>query len=74
MNPGTYTWFLLIMTVYLIYRKRTKGIVLYIASFMNILICIASPVNGLVRYTLPLMACTPLLIGWNYNYCNQNNC
>lgn len=74
MNPGTYTWFLLIMTVYLIYRKRTKGIVLYIASFMNILICIASPVNGLVRYTLPLMACIPLLIGWNYNYCNQNNC
>jgi len=74
MNPGSFTWLLLLMAIYLIYKKKAKGIVLYIASFMNILICIASPVNGLVRYALPLMACMPSLIGWSYHYCKQNNC
>lgn len=73
MNPGSYTWLLLIMTVYLIYRKKIKGTVLFIAPFMNILICIASPVNGLVRYALPLMGCMPLLIGGSYNIV-RNNC
>lgn len=73
MNPGSYTWLLLIMTTYLIYRKKTKGIVLLIAPFMNVLICIASPVNGLVRYTLPLMGCMPLLIGGSYNIV-RNDC
>lgn len=73
MNPGSYTWLLLIMTAYLIYRKKIKGTVLFIAPFMNILICIASPVNGLVRYALPLMGCMPLLIGGSYNIV-RNNC
>lgn len=74
MNLGTFTWLLLLMTTYLIYKKKAKGIILYIASFMNLLICIASPVNGLVRYALPLMACMPLLIGWSYYYCKRKNC
>lgn len=61
-DPGFYTWILLLLAGYLIYRKRTRDILLLIGSAINILICIASPVNGLLRYALPLMACTPLLI------------
>ena len=71
MNPGTYTWLILILAAYIIYKKRTKGILMYVACFMNILVCIASPVNGLLRYALPLMACMPLLIGWSYHYCKN---
>lgn len=71
MNPGTYTWLLLALAAYMIYRKNVKSILMYTASFMNVLICIASPVNGLMRYTLPLMACMPLLIGWSYHYCRH---
>jgi len=61
-DPGFYTWILLLLAGYLIYRKRTRDILLLIGPAINILICIASPVNGLLRYALPLMACTPLLI------------
>ena len=63
-NPGFYTWILLLLAGYLIYIKRIKDILLLIGPAVNILICIASPVNGLLRYALPLMACTPLLIYW----------
>ncbi|MBR1777341.1 MAG: hypothetical protein IJ752_01995 [Alphaproteobacteria bacterium] len=31
--------------------------------FFTILICIASPMNGLLRYAMPLMAAFPLCIG-----------
>lgn len=69
MNPATYTWLLLVLATYMIYRKRVKGILMYVAPFMNILVCIASPVNGYIRYTIPLMACMPLLVGWCCFYC-----
>lgn len=72
MNPGSYTWMLLLLAAYMIYRKRTKGVLVYIAPAMNILVCIASPVNGLIRYTLPLMACIPLMLGWCYFYCHDS--
>lgn len=63
-NSGFYTWILLLLVGYLIYTKRIKGILLLIGPAINILVCIASPVNGLLRYAFPLMACTPLLIYW----------
>lgn len=73
MNPGAYTWLLILLTAYMIYRKKPKGILLYVAPFLNVLVCIASPVNGLVRYTLPLMACMPLLTGWCCFCCRQTD-
>lgn len=71
MNPAAYTWLLLIFATYMIYRKKSKGVLMYIAPVMNILVCVASPVNGLIRYTLPLMACMPLLLGWCCFYCRD---
>lgn len=64
MNPGTYTWLLLVMAGYIIYRKRWKGTLLLIPPFLNVAVCIASPVNGYLRYAIPLIACTPILIYW----------
>ena len=72
MNPAAYTWMLLILAAYMIYMKRPKGIFMYIGPFINILVCIASPINGLLRYALPLLSCTPILIGWHYFYNKQN--
>lgn len=69
MNPGSYTWLLILLAAYMMYRKKTKGIFMYVAPFMNILVCIASPVNGLIRYMLPVMACMPLMFGWCSYYC-----
>lgn len=67
-NPGTYTWGILILAGYLIYRKRSKGLLVLAAPFLNIAVCIASPVNGYLRYAIPLIACTPVLIYWCLRY------
>lgn len=67
-NSGTYTWALMILAGYLIYRKRWKGILGMAAPFLNVLICIASPVNGLFRYVYPLVACMPVVLYWCLGY------
>lgn len=63
-NPGTYTWGLLILIGFLCYRKRYREIYVIIPAFLNILICIVSPVNGYLRYALPLVASMPVLVYW----------
>ena len=64
MNPGTYTWLLLILIGYLLYKHEYRRILSLAAPFLNIAICVVSPVNGYLRYAIPLIACTPLLIYW----------
>ena len=68
MNPGSYTWLVLIGIGYLVYKKRWYGILALIVPFLNILVCIASPVNGLLRYAMPLIACAPVIIYWCIYY------
>ena len=67
-NPGSYTWGILILGGYLIYRKRSKGLLVLAAPLLNVAVCIASPVNGYLRYAIPLIACTPVLIYWCLRY------
>lgn len=67
-NSGTYTWLLIILAGYLIYRKRWKGVLAMAAPFLNVAVCIASPVNGLFRYVFPLAACMPFIIYWCLEY------
>lgn len=71
MNPGTYTWMLLICIGYLCYKKKIKGNLALLAPFLNILVCIVSPVNGYLRYALPLMGCAPVIIYWCLCYKNR---
>ena len=63
-NPGTYTWVLLICAGYLCRRKRYRDLLVLAAPALSLAVCIASPVNGLLRYALPLIACTPVIIAW----------
>lgn len=67
-NAGAYTWLLIILAGYLIHRKRWKGILAMAAPFLNVAVCIASPVNGLFRYVFPLAACIPVVIYWCLEY------
>lgn len=68
MNTGSYTWLLFLAAGYVLYQNRYRDLAVYIAPFMNVLVCIASPVNGEIRYALPLMAVTPLLVCWCGHY------
>lgn len=64
MNTGSYTWLLFAVAGYTLYHKRFGEMIVYIAPFMNVLVCIASPVNGEIRYALPLMAVMPMIVCW----------
>lgn len=59
-NPAFYTWVGIILIGALIKKKEWKSILLFVAPLMNVFICFASPVNGFLRYTLPVMAAIPL--------------
>lgn len=74
-NPGFYTWLGIILLGALLRKKQWKLALIYVAPLMNVVICFASPVNGLVRYALPVMAAMPLflLVGVLPYYHNQEN-
>lgn len=63
-NTGIYTWILMICIALLIKYRKYYAILGSLPSILTILFCIVSPVNGYVRYMLPAMALTPLMIAW----------
>lgn len=73
MNPGMYTWILLIAAGYLFYRKRGLGIFALAAPALNVAVCVASPINGLVRYAIPLLACLPAIVCWSLAYSEKES-
>lgn len=64
-SPGFYTWLIIIGLGYMLRTKKRTDIVFWFA-LINIMICIGSPVNGLIRYAdiyivlVPIAACTLL--------------
>ena len=63
-----YTWFLLFLVLLLV--KNKGDIIAFAPAFLVILSCMASPVDGHVRYFLPVIAITPLLTVWSI-YTNE---
>lgn len=59
-----YTWLFLLCAVLLIINKKTKHLIVLIPAGISILVCIASPVNGLLRYYLPVMMCMPFILAF----------
>lgn len=65
-TPGFYTWIVAGLTVILIKRRKFDALLLFVPCFMNILVCLASPLASAIRYELPTVAAVPLMIGWGY--------
>lgn len=63
-SPGFYTWLLIILVGLIIRKHFFKELVVMIIPLLHIAICLVSPVNGLLRYAMPLMAAMPLLFCW----------
>lgn len=59
---GTYTWIGFILIAGLLRKRLWRSALLFTAPLMTLLICFASPVNGLLRYMLPIMAVIPVMI------------
>ncbi len=70
-NIGFNTWILFFLTTYLIYKKKYKGIIYIIPSFIALLVCVASPVNAYFRYAMPYIFSMPLIVALFMNYIKE---
>ena len=67
-NIGFNTWLLFLLATYFIYKKKVRGIVYLVPSFVVLLVCVASPVNTYFRYAMPYIFCMPTIIALFINY------
>ena len=65
-TPGLYTWIMLVLALLLWKNQKYGGLILFVPSIMNVLVCLASPLASAIRYEMPTVAAVPLLIGWTY--------
>lgn len=45
-------------------EETMEKILIFAIPVLNILICLVSPVNGLIRYMWPVMTIMPMLFWW----------
>lgn len=72
-NPASYTWALLFFWGFMLYTKRGHSVWLLLGAALNVALCLVSPVNGLLRYALPLMASMPVIASFSICHCFRNN-
>lgn len=63
---ATYTWTLILVTVYMLYRKYKRLLVYCAQLYMGIIVCIISPLNAHMRYLAPVAICIPVLLAFLY--------
>lgn len=61
-RPACYTWLLILAVFFIFTNKNYRKLVFFIPALLCLLINMAGPVNGSIRYSLPIMAITPFLI------------
>lgn len=66
LSAGTYTWLTLLLMGYLLVKKQWKKLLIFAIPVLNILICVVSPVNGMIRYMWPVMTIMPMLVWWSF--------
>ena len=62
--PGTYFWVCAVCFLLMWHKRRFRQMAVYSLPFLRVAMCLASPVAGYLRYTLPLLSITPLMIAW----------
>lgn len=72
-EPGFYTWILIICSFSLFKKRCLKSLILFIPLFMNIIVCLASPLSNGIRYELPVIAAMPLILGWTLVSVNEKS-
>ncbi len=58
-NPAAYVWAGILLLAVVLRRKDWRTALLYLTPVFIVLICCISPVNGLLRYMMPVCACMP---------------
>lgn len=70
---GMHNFLLIGMSALLLIRKRRKDLFFLVPCVGCVLICLISPVNALIRYMLPVMACLPLNLAWCFGKGNTES-
>lgn len=65
-NVAYYDWVLIISFIYIIKKKKYKYLITLSPLVAVLLSCLASPVNGCMRYILPIVFSLPIIISVDY--------
>lgn len=68
---GIYTYLLLGLIGYLFARKKGRAVCVLAPGVCVLLICMVSPVNGYLRYMMPVMAALPVGGAWCWHICHD---
>ena len=61
-----FDWFLILSSAWVIYKKNYKYLIPLMALIAVLLVCLASPINGSMRYILPILFSLPAMITIDY--------
>ena len=61
-NTGVYTWMLLILIGYTMYKKRYTNLIFSIPILLTLAFCFLSPVNAYLRYMNPIIVTIPVYL------------
>ncbi|MBE6158158.1 MAG: hypothetical protein E7160_05150 [Firmicutes bacterium] len=61
-----YDFILLMSVIYVIYKKKYKYLIPLMALLSVLLVCLASPLNGAMRYILPIFFSAPIILSIDY--------
>lgn len=70
-SAGTYGWILLICVGYALYSKKYIYLLVFSPAIVNLIICVSGfmPVNGSLRYSLPVIMMVPYMVGIVFGRC-----
>ena len=60
---GFYIFILLSMSIYLLFKKKYKYLIVLNPLLVSLLVCISSPANTYFRYAMPIIFSIPLVVG-----------
>ena len=66
-NPGLYTWLMIIEMAVLIICRKAKKVLWYLPMLLTLAILVLSPLNGSLRYSLPLIYTMPVYLELAYS-------
>lgn len=72
--PGFYTWLVIVLTAIQIKQRLYKALILMIPNYVNIAVCLASPLCNGLRYELPVVLTLPIMIAVTFNQIKLSNC
>ncbi len=65
-NVGIVDWILILSFVMVIKRRCYRYLIPMLPLLSTLLVCLASPVNGSMRYVLPILFSMPIILAFDY--------